>query len=195
MPWQAKIDGASLEVEFGVQSDADGRESPIRKVVVARAGQPLSGELAPHLVKRWEEGEEHIRSLVDRLDEDGNIVSTEAFSVDESKLSDEERDYISEAKAAVERAQAEADEARSETESSTTALQESNDKVSELEARVSELEAEAAVPQVFNWDHLSPEALSAEANKRGLTVTGTGKDGNVIKADNVAALTEDDAKS
>lgn len=39
----------------------------------------------------------------------------------------------------------------------------------------------------------SPDELKAEAEKRDLTVEGTGKDGNVLKGDLVAALEADDA--
>lgn len=39
----------------------------------------------------------------------------------------------------------------------------------------------------------SPDELKAEVEKRDLTVTGTGKDGNVLKGDLVAALEADDA--
>lgn len=37
------------------------------------------------------------------------------------------------------------------------------------------------------------EDLQAEADKRGLEVQGSGKDGNVVKADLVSALEADDA--
>lgn len=38
----------------------------------------------------------------------------------------------------------------------------------------------------------SVEELQAEVDKRGLAVEGTGKDGNVLKRDLVAALEQDD---
>lgn len=40
----------------------------------------------------------------------------------------------------------------------------------------------------------SPDDLKAEVETRELEVTGTGKDGNVLKADMVAALEADDAE-
>lgn len=39
----------------------------------------------------------------------------------------------------------------------------------------------------------TPDELKTEAESRGLTVEGTGKDGNVLKGDLVAALEADDA--
>lgn len=42
---------------------------------------------------------------------------------------------------------------------------------------------------------MKPEELAEEAANRGLTVTGTGKDGNVLKADLVAALDAHDAET
>ena len=42
------------------------------------------------------------------------------------------------------------------------------------------------------YDSQTKDDLQAEADKRGLEVEGTGKDGNVVKADLVAALEADD---
>lgn len=43
-------------------------------------------------------------------------------------------------------------------------------------------------PAGSRYDSMKPEELQAEAESRGMTVEGTGKDGNVLKADYVAAL-------
>lgn len=48
-------------------------------------------------------------------------------------------------------------------------------------------------PAVVNYDSQSSADLAKEAEARGLTVTGTGKDGAITKADNVAALQTYDA--
>ena len=48
-------------------------------------------------------------------------------------------------------------------------------------------------PAVVNYDKQGADELAKEAEARGLTVTGTGKDGAVLKADVVAALQTDDA--
>jgi hypothetical protein len=45
------------------------------------------------------------------------------------------------------------------------------------------------------YGDMSPEDLKAEAEKRELTVTGTGANGNVKKSDLVAALEAHDAAS
>lgn len=47
-------------------------------------------------------------------------------------------------------------------------------------------------PAPTGFDKLNLDELKAEADKRGLEVEGTGKDGNVLKADLVAALEADD---
>ena len=52
----------------------------------------------------------------------------------------------------------------------------------------------SAAPAAASYDSLSVEDLNAEVARRGLTVTGSGKDGNVLKSDLVAALKADDAK-
>lgn len=44
------------------------------------------------------------------------------------------------------------------------------------------------------YDAMSPEELQTEADKRGLSVVGTGSGGNVLKKDLVGALQADDAK-
>ena len=43
------------------------------------------------------------------------------------------------------------------------------------------------------FDSMKPEELAEAASVRGLTVEGTGKDGNVLKADLVTALVAHDA--
>lgn len=55
------------------------------------------------------------------------------------------------------------------------------------------LDAEA-VRTEGDYSKLDPKALKALADERGLEVEGTGKSGNVTKADFIAALHEDDAK-
>jgi hypothetical protein len=47
------------------------------------------------------------------------------------------------------------------------------------------VDASAAGP---DYDSLTVEELQAEVDRLGLEVTGTGKDGNVVKADLVSAL-------
>jgi len=44
-----------------------------------------------------------------------------------------------------------------------------------------------------DYSDLDPEHLEAEVNRRGLEVEGTGKNGNVLKKDYIAALEADDA--
>lgn len=44
------------------------------------------------------------------------------------------------------------------------------------------------------YDSMSPDALQDAADERGLSVVGTGANGNVLKKDLVAALQADDAK-
>lgn len=50
------------------------------------------------------------------------------------------------------------------------------------------------VDESTDYDALSAEALANDAQGRGLTVKGTGKDGAVVKADLVKALEADDKK-
>lgn len=50
------------------------------------------------------------------------------------------------------------------------------------------LDAGALERDTDSYAAKSPEELQAEADRRGLNVEGTGKDGNVLKADLVAAL-------
>lgn len=49
------------------------------------------------------------------------------------------------------------------------------------------------LPRVTKYDGMKPEELAAEAGNRQLNVEGTGKDGNVLKSDYIAALVEHDA--
>jgi hypothetical protein len=50
------------------------------------------------------------------------------------------------------------------------------------------------VDESTDYDALSVEALAHDADGRGLTVKGTGKEGAVLKADLVKALQADDKK-
>lgn len=52
--------------------------------------------------------------------------------------------------------------------------------------------AEEPSVAVASYDDQSVDELQAEADRRGLEVEGTGKDGNVLKADLIAALTDDE---
>jgi hypothetical protein len=47
-------------------------------------------------------------------------------------------------------------------------------------------------PITGDYDSRHADELQAEANRRGLTVEGTGKDGNVLKSDLVEALEASD---
>lgn len=49
-------------------------------------------------------------------------------------------------------------------------------------------------PAVVDYERQSATDLAAEADRRGLTITGTGKEGAVLKADVVAALQTNDAE-
>ncbi len=48
-------------------------------------------------------------------------------------------------------------------------------------------------PAGSRYDAMSADEVTAEAAERGITAEGTGKDGNVLKADLVAALVAADA--
>lgn len=52
--------------------------------------------------------------------------------------------------------------------------------------------AAAGTDEATNYNSMNVEDLQAEADRRGLTVEGTGKDGNVLKSDLVAALEASD---
>ena len=68
--------------------------------------------------------------------------------------------------------------------------------VVESPGEVAAADAAVASSDVVSTDYESQsvEDLQAEADLRGLTVTGTGKSGHVLKSDLVAALQADDTK-
>ncbi len=67
-----------------------------------------------------------------------------------------------------------------------------NQKILDLPRLATEAPAE---PTAADYDAMSPEHLDAEIARRDLKVTGTGKQGNVLKKDNVAALRAHDANA
>lgn len=70
-----------------------------------------------------------------------------------------------------------------------------NPDIVEAQEPAAEPEAPAAGGEPITGDYEShkPADLQAEADRRGLTVEGTGQGGNVLKADLVTALQADDA--
>ena len=68
MAWRVTRDGAMLEVVTGSRVDAAGRDVEETEVRTFRRGQVLVEALAPDLVKRWHDGDAHLRSVVERID-------------------------------------------------------------------------------------------------------------------------------
>lgn len=62
----------------------------------------------------------------------------------------------------------------------------------ELEDAISNPEFWSGSAAAESYDDMGVDELKAEVDRRSLDVTGTGKDGNVLKKDLVAALEADD---
>lgn len=68
MGWQIIKDGASVDVSTGTGT------TDATTAVIGRSGQRVDN-LSKFLVDRWEAGDELVRSLVAKVDKDGNLVS------------------------------------------------------------------------------------------------------------------------
>lgn len=175
MAWRVLQSGATLDIVQGQRTLPNGTKQDITATVIGREGQILRNantepaELESTFVERYDAGEEVATSLVERV---------------EVSKDDDGNEVVTPATA---RSSAAAGGGSSSGGGSDEGLK----------ARVRELEEELkAAKSSPNYDKLSPEALQAEADKRGVAPQkGSGKDGNVVKSDLVQVLEEDDAKS
>jgi hypothetical protein len=207
-----------IEVVNGVRKD--GRE--VTTILMAVQGLVIRKPMTEEFISRWAAGDEYARSLVehgevsvetvtDLVDEDGNDLPDEEREVftptagpgdagEEKAAPTGDSDAVeraTKAEAKVKELQSELEAATSKVEESATNAEAASSSAEGLAAKVEELQKEleaATAPQAFPYDKLTPEALQAEADKRAVTpLTGTGSNGNVVKADLVKALTEADA--
>lgn len=86
-------DGATIEVQLGEDRRADGALVPITRSIVASRGRVLTADvapngLAPHLEERYEAGDPHVRSLLERVEEseEGGVVSYTVVDQDEEAV-------------------------------------------------------------------------------------------------------------
>jgi multidrug efflux pump subunit AcrA (membrane-fusion protein) len=93
---------------------------------------------------------------------------------------------------------ARADKAEAELEAMRQTAAEAEARLADAEQATARAEAEAAAgggdDLPVDWHALTKAELEAEASKRGLEVTGTGSNGNVLVGDLADALKADDAK-
>jgi hypothetical protein len=132
-PWRVKQDGATLPVVMGFEQGAPPDRSRVlatQKVCVA--GQVINEPLEEQFVQRWEDGEPHARSLVDRLDEDGNVIGGSASD-----------DDVEVAQANAEAASAEAEVLRSRVEELESELAETKERAEAAEQDLANAQAAA----------------------------------------------------
>lgn len=214
MAWRVLRAGAMIEILNGVT--ADGRE--LTSTAIVGEGQVIEKDLPKAYVQRYLDGDEYVRSTVeygeietqvdedgnDVVDEDGNDVKgfvpkggPEAPEGSASAPAANLQDADEAAQARIQELEDALGKASNDLSSSSSSLDEASGRIAELEAKVDELEKdldEASAPQAFPYDKLSSEALAVEAERRGVTpASGSGSNGNVVKADLVKALTEADA--
>ncbi len=164
MSWRVLANGAMLEVATGTHIAGE-REIEVTTTAIYRAGQVIKGELARSFVERYDANEDFARSIVERVE-----VTT-----------DDDGEQVVTAVGAP--------HVPAASGSSNKAEKALRAQVAKLEAEL----AEAQAPQVLDYSRLSASAVAAEVAERELEVAGTGKDGNVLKDDNINALIKDDA--
>lgn len=214
--WRSLQDGKMVEVVNGKRGD---REITTTLIIGAGQviDKPLTANFVERWAKGgeyerslFEHGRVELHLFTDLVDEDGKNIPDEerpvfvvtagpgdAATVESS--SDPDPDALKRAEAAeasLATAQSEIDDLKLKVEAAentaTTMLSEAkadaDAKISSLQADLDEAEAVAA--SALSYNELSPEALQAEVDKKGLTPTGTGSNGNIVKADLVKALLE-----
>lgn len=138
MGWKVKKDGATLDIVMGYE-EREGTKRALLRGVVGTTGMVINEPLEPSFEQRWEEGDEHARSLVDKLDDDGNVVggeqSSEEAALAEADALRVENDTL---KQRVEHLESQIEEGgEQEASAETQALQA---RVAELERQVQEKE-------------------------------------------------------
>lgn len=94
MSWKVKKSGAMLETVIGVDELDSGVKRPIIRVITGIQGQTINADLSPQFEERWDNGEEHARSLVDKLDSKGNVITDKNTEDTGSGLQDVDNDEL-----------------------------------------------------------------------------------------------------
>jgi hypothetical protein len=213
MAWRVLQNGAMLEIVQGLRTLSGGGQQEVTSVIIARQGQILKEDLSADLRKRYREDDPVIRPMVEygeisyeEPEEEGGEPKlvftavgippedggTSGESASESSGDSEPADDSAEVatlKEQVAKLQGDLEMALKSNEELVGELKVASES---LDAAAADLDA-ATAPQPVPYEKLSAEALQVEADKRGLTVAGSGAGGNVLKADNVKALQEADA--
>jgi hypothetical protein len=179
-----------------IGTDPQGRESVLYGIHAQ--DEVLRRNPTRDFIRRYEEGEEFARSIV----EYGEL---ETVTDTDDKGNETERQVWVAKQVPKELLKQPSGAAASQSQGQQSGQ---SNGVDALRARIEDLEREKAELEKAKgqdggvadvpYDKLSPEALHAEAEKRGVLPkegSGSGKDGNVVKADLVKALEEHDANS
>jgi Tfp pilus assembly protein FimV len=183
-----------VEVSNGTIQVA-GRDLEQTTVVILGENALIERELSKSMVERYDEGDDYVRSIVERVaisyDDDGNKVVTPVGSPDAEPVGTLSDDEASARVTAAETAKSEAEGRVRALEEQVNTLQSELDTAKQEAERLSAdlTEANDQLGTAISYADLSPEAVEAEAKARGVEPEkGSGKNDAVVKADRVAAL-------
>lgn len=183
MAWRVLANGAMIETATGQRDLPGGGTAEVTSIQIYREGQIIKNELSKSMIDRYEANDDYVHSIVERVKlvegEDGeeNTYVADGSSTSSATVDTSDTDAVHAAEVA---------DLNSQIDDLTKQL-------AAVQADLDTAQADAANAPAMDYSRLSPEALEAEVAKRGLTPLGTGSSGNVLKVDNVKALTEDDA--
>lgn len=200
MAYQVLQSGTMLEIVNGLSRDGTEKTT----MVIARENDIVEKELSADLTRRYDEGDEYVRSILQRgtvvTDDDGNkaLVPEDTVEVDSDEVATDavERAEAAEgeltaAKSKISTLESELSTAQQNLAAAQSDLETARREATEqIEALTTEKDAaEEVAAGALSYSDLSKEALEAEAAQKTVTVTrADGKDGEPLKSDYVTAL-------
>lgn len=142
--WKAKVDGAVLEIVIGEDTTGQGLPRLVTRGIVTQAGKLIDKPLSPQFVERWEAGEEHARSLVDKVDEDGKSIGASAPDHEDAADLASANAQLAEAQAGEAKAHEAAVEQQERADAAETRAEALQTEIDGLQARVDELDVQAS---------------------------------------------------
>lgn len=182
--------GVSVDLLIGDRPDPanPGRRTPISRSEIAPAGK-VYDNLAPHLVDKYDNNDEHVRSLLEEVDDDGGAVGAPTVEGYEGLQSD-----LGDASTRIQELEAENEGLRDELQKAADELTQASadlnaaqggqaEQVTELQARVAELEQQleeatapagegGAAPPVDEFAALDDDGLKAAGREAGYPKLG-----------------------
>lgn len=178
--YRVSKDGVAVEIKTGTTtSPTSGNKVSNTRGVIASEGQVFSADqLADHIVEAWERGDEHVRSLMSKVPEEGaapeapsadDYAQLQQSVVDQSEQVDQLQQENQELRNQLEESAGALTQAKTEFDSiaSGEAIRSRDDRISELENQVRELGGGPALLDGEGIDQLEGDDLKEAGKEAG----------------------------